>query len=696
MLLPSTACVASAASRSIWLDTTSEKRDSLESRFFFMRRLVPIAWPFLFVLLLAALIIGRAVVWENSVAEFQQAVLSPATTDTLTPANLADDPLFLDGDAYYWCLAAERLLDDGGWRARLTRADNTPYGRENHWCSGPLVFLKGAATVIKTFSDSTTRAAIGRAALIWNPLVQFVLCASVVFLLWFRSQQTAAAVVAGLALAVQPSLVWLFHAGRPDHHALQLTFALLCWLLAYLGGFGWVTSGKEERGRYRNWWPILSGFCAGGALWSGALVATVALAGLGLGVAVVALWRSRSAEGESFEPAFWRVWGWAGGLTSLGFYLFEYAPDGFSWRLEANHPWYAVCLVAAGEFLASVGALRTKSEDSSRAWGGMGLAALVLLSLPLAVWWWGADVHAVRDGMMWRMHARITEFRTHGDVYNEAAFRWIFRDFGVFAALPLVAGWALLRGQLGVRTLTGVVTGLAVSLLFFALTVQQFRWGPFLGASLVFLAVVLIGSKQPNARISGLVFALLLLNSAWFAFSEWRALLGPRQLDVRAGAAVSLAEKKTLTALGEHLSGGEARFIGEMDLAPKLAYFANATSVGSFYWENAQGLADTAAFMTATTDDEALAILRERGITHVVIDRSPDFARSFSYIRRGDDDLKLVRETLAGRLVRGDIPPWLVEMEGINSLVKQPLVVGENALTLRLAFFEVSMEGSEP
>lgn len=660
-----------------------------------MRRLVPIAWPVFFVLLLAGLIFGRAWFWENSVAEFQQAVLLAATTDALKPPNLDDDPLFLDGDAYYWCLAAERLLERGGWRSRFIRTDNTPYGRENHWCSGPLVFLKGAAGVIKTFSDSTTRAAVARAALIWNPLIQLALCASIVFLLWSRSQK-AAAVMAGLALAVQPSLVWLFQAGRPDHHALQLTFALLCWLLAYLGGFGWVTSDNEERTRRLSWWPILSGFCAGGALWSGALVAAVALVGLGVGVAVVAVGRSHSAEGETFNPAFWRVWGWAGGLTSLGFYVLEYAPHDFSWRLEVNHPWYAVCLVAAGEFLARAGVLRSKSDDSSRAWVGIGLAAAVLLSLPLAVWWWGADVHAMRDGMMWRMHARITEFRAHGEVYNEAAFRWIFRDFGVFAALPLLAGWVILRGKLGVRTLTGVVTGLAICLLFLALTAQQFRWGPFLAVALVFLAAVLIGSRQPSAGISRFVFILLLLNSAGFAFSEWKALLAPRQLATRAGAAASLAEKRTLTALREHLGGREARFIGEMDLAPKLAYFVDASSVGSFYWENTQGLADTTAFMAATTDEEALAILRERGITHVVIDRTPDFARSFSYIRDGNDDLKLVRETLAGRLVRGEIPSWLVEMESINSLAQQPLVVGENALTLRLVFFEVSREGSEP
>ncbi len=661
-----------------------------------MCRLVPIAWLLLFILLLAGLIFGRAVVWETAVAEFQQTLLSPVEPNKAKLANLADDPLFLDGDAYYWCLAAEQLLAEGGWRLRVTRTDNTPYGRENHWCSGPSIFLKGTAVAIQSFSDSTARAAVARAALIWNPLVHLILCALVVSLLWFHSQKTVA-VVAGFALAVQPSLVWLFHAGRPDHHALQLTFAFLCWLLAYLGGFGWVVAATEkERLQRLDWWAVFSGFCAGGALWSGAAVATVALAGFGLGLGLVALWKLKNGQHEKFDSAFWRVWGWVGGLTSLGFYLLEYAPTEFSLRLEANHPWYAACLIAAGELIARVGVMRSTKIGSARAWVAMGLVVLVLISLPLAVWWWGSDMHALRDGMMWRMHARITEFRTHGQVFNEAAFRWLFRDFGVFVLLPFVAGWTILRGRLGVRTITGVVTGLAISLLFFALTVQQFRWAPFLAAGLIFLAVVLIGSKQPNARISGLVFTLLLLNSAWFAFSEWRALLGPRQIDVRAGAALSLAEKRTLTALGEHLGGREARFIGEMDVAPQLAYFANATSVGSFYWENAQGLADTAAFMTTTTDDEALAILRERGITHVLIDRSPDFARSFSYIRHGDDDLKLVRETLAGRLVRGDIPPWLVEMEGINSLVKQPLVVGENALTPRLAFFEVSMEGSEP
>lgn len=660
-----------------------------------MRKFESIAWPLLFVLLLAGLIFGRALVWENAIVAFQQTALSSAALDDAKPVNFVDDPLFLDGDAYYWCLAAEQLLKNGGWRSRVTSTDNTPYGRDNHWCSGPLVFLKVAAGAIQGLSDSTTRAAVARAALIWNPLVQFSLCASAFLLLWFRSQRTAA-VVAGLALAVQPSLVWLFHPGRPDHHALQLSFGFLCWLLAYLGRFGWSAGPAKEAERCGKWWAIASGFCAGGALWSGALAATLVLAGLGLGVLAVTLWRPASGENETINPAFWRVWGWVGGLTSLGLYLLEYAPTDFSWRLETNHPWYAVCLVAAGEFLARAGAIRSPRMGYSRAWAGMGLAALLLLSLPLVVWWWGSDVHALRDGTMWRMHARITEFRAHGELFNEAAFRWLFRDFGIFALLPFVAVWIVLRRKVGVQALTGLVAGFCLCLLLFVLTAQQFRWGPFYAAGLIFLAVVVVGSKQPNARISGIVFILLLLNSVWFAFSEWKALLAPQEAGVHAGAAVSLAEKRVLTALQERLGGQEARFIGEMDLAPKLAYFANASSVGSFYWENAPGLADTATFMTATTDDEALTIVRERGITHVVINRTPDFARSFSYIRHGNDDLKLVRETLAGRLVRGDIPPWIVEVEGINSLAKQPLVVGENALTLRLVFFEVSREGSEP
>jgi hypothetical protein len=50
-----------------------------------------------------------------------------------------------------------------------------------------------------------------------------------------------------------------------------------------------------------------------------------------------------------------------------------------------------------------------------------------------------------------------------------------------------------------------------------------------------------------------------------------------------------------------------------------ISYYGRFQSLGTLFWENVAGLRASAAILCAGTDDEALRLLSERGVTHLAI-----------------------------------------------------------------------------
>ena len=59
----------------------------------------------------------------------------------------------------------------------------------------------------------------------------------------------------------------------------------------------------------------------------------------------------------------------------------------------------------------------------------------------------------------------------------------------------------------------------------------------------------------------------------------------------------------------------------------RLCYFASVRGIGTLCWENLNGL-KAAAIYSTTTDAEAVARMRERGITHLVLLEAPGISSS--------------------------------------------------------------------
>lgn len=630
--------------------------------------------------MLAAWIFGSAWLWKQAAAKVQAGGIGAVNQEI---APLRDVPFFLESDSYVWCLLAERALEGGAWRIREMDFDNAPFGRPNHWSSGPSCFLGLVAGVDRGLTGASPRSAVAQAALLWNPLIHFILCATFVLGLWRLSR--TAAVTASMALAVMPPLQWVYHVARPDHHGLQLLLLFAMFLLLYRAGFG-SDEGALNASPAKLRLACASGALAGAALWSGAPAASIFFAGLVSGVVLAVFLAPR---GNSYARGFWRAWGWAAGVSSLIFYLVEYAPDFPGLRLEMNHPWYSLFMVGVGEFLEAVSRLWAGEYTLRCIWPRLLLLLAVVLSLPAALIFGGEAVHVMHGETMRRVHDILSEFGSYAGNFRDRPLGRFLSDFGLFALIPIMAARVLAgRGRAtGLRC--GLIISLSVCGVFLAASLMQLRWTPFLAASLAFIGAVAIVATRDHAALSRWIASLLILQCAvWMGLSVRSTALAWTTAQMPE-AVVALAEKKAATELAKIPNIKDAVFAGDANLAPELAYFAGAKSVPSFYWENAAGLKDNIELMSSTDEESIRKHLRTRGITHLVVNETPDFARSFSYLAQKPEDMGSVKKTLSGRLAAGNPPVWLHRLDALSAAAQQPLKCGDVSLSLHLAFYEV-------
>ena len=121
---------------------------------------------------------------------------------------------------------------------------------------------------------------------------------------------------------------------------------------------------------------------------------------------------STISNGELMPAESWRAFGLAGAGAALLFYLLEYAPAPLSFRLEVNHPIYALAFFLGGEFLCRAQRLlfirvRRKSDH---VWAAA-LRDRRLAVIGAAIFLGPMEWHAMRQPFMQRLHEEIAEFQ---------------------------------------------------------------------------------------------------------------------------------------------------------------------------------------------------------------------------------------------------------------------------------------------
>lgn len=628
----------------------------------------------------AALFLALSAVEWGGISRAHAAMISDSSAAGLAQGR--GSHIFLDNDAYYWIGYAQEMAAKGVWRIRATQFDDPPDGRPVHWSQSVSWLLLGLGAVRHFFSGEGMASAIESAAIWSEPLLLWLwlLLAGVLLL---KRLGLGAALVWVVMLCALPPIQWTFHPLRPDHHGLQVAFSLSSLLCLVLGGLGWVAKDGAGEAGGGGWFKPLTppsrvgarrGFLAAGVLgglglWVGA---TVQLMGIGLFAlaALVVLWLMPSdEEGAPFvyDPRLWRVWGISGASVALFFYGLEYMPSFPGMRLEVNHPVYAVSWFCVGEVLARISAARTQARRlkvlpvAAFALGAV-LTLLLLLLGP-------SDWHALRDPWMQRLHQFIDEFRPFGSASGGRSIAAWFQATGIFLAALAVGARLVGSKRTTLYEWACLLATFFVALVYGALTYMQARWlNFFVGAALLFVVVAMsvlarlaAGQRRWRVGLVALVVGLA-AQALYFLAQEPLALLrGQLAKQPLAQFVPSVLQAQLARNLRAENPMGALRAMASPNLAARLQYFGGIPSVCSYYWENRDGLRDATLFFSSTNDEAARAILRERGITQVIVSPSPEIAQMFFYIEAGYPFDGRAGVPLGFRLLGNerDFPRWL-------------------------------------
>ncbi len=651
-------------------------------------------WMILCLSLLAGHIVFFTWHTDRAAQAFNRSTVPP---DTI--AGVPEPRFFLETDSYAWLAHTRDLMNSGDWRLRWTFMDNAPYGREMHWSHLLLWTLRGMATAIIAGTGWPVARAIELAGVWVMPLFQFLfLCMT--FLAIVRKMGLLPAAGFVFAWLTYGSVAIAFFPLKPDHHAFQLFFLWASFACLQFGGMGWVhmagpsadassafwlnLPAVPERRAARRWF-IASGVFGGLALWVGATVWLIGLAILAIAMLPALPVFHSPKKSETYDPALWRLWAAAGCLVALLCYLLEYAPHHLAMRLEVNHPLYWISWIGVALGLEQLARLRRPIALNVPLVARLLIPGLLALTLPLAVLLGPDSWHHMYDPFLKRLHARyIIEFLP-SSLIREGNWRSFLATFRFFAAaLPWVGILLFLRRIRTPQSQRLLFTAFLFASLFFVAGMVQQRWGFSLAAALVWLTLLLLTTvfkpsenfSPPLSRLfGGLLLALILLDG--LSSDRSRLRLENNISETRALPESWIANNlKKRNALQWGLAAGTNRwrFAGMAPEVPLLYYYSGIPSVASYYWENAAGWRAEASMLADVSPDaeEALAIARDRGLTHLVSVVHSSYPELYYFVATGIHDPRFAAlHTLDGRLTYAPFtnrPPWTAIDEPLSKI----------------------------
>lgn len=634
--------------------------------------------------LLLAYIVSTVLLWDTSVRNYEARFIS---NDTNVNGAVQSGRIFLDNDAYYWVTFAREMVRTGNWRIRHTDVDNVPYGRSVHWSQSVSWLLVMAGAVQHVASGMSMDAAIEHAS-IWVGPLQMMLLLVATGVLLYRRMGTLPAIVWMVNLGTMTIVQWYFHPLRPDHHGLQISFLLGSLLCLMLGGLGWANETASTSRAGSSWFRamevpdhitarryfIASGILGGLGIWTGATVQLFGIGLVALGAMMLIFFMPPGVAGSSqasiYQPGLWRLWAITGAITSLVFYFIEYAPDFPGMRLEVNHPLYALSWFCAGECMTRLSSMKSNRVRITPAiCVPVAVFAAVAAILPVLLWIGPAGWHSMHDPHMQRMHTHILEFLPYARQFNLQLIRDMFLHFGFLPAFLIVA--PMLTGANRTKLYEWALLWMAfMPALAYAILIQlQVRWAPFFIVTSLLLTVVTLvifarhqaDAKRPLLVVTIMTIALL-AQPGIFLRGQVREFANMRKPgNLVNDLAKPILQRQFCARMGDLNTNGTFRVMCEPDMAARLFYYGGIPSVTSYYWENLEGLVDAVNFMTDAGNEVPARIIRERGITHVVLPRMPKLAHIFYYIKTGTFSEAGARDSMAGRLMARSksLPPWI-------------------------------------
>jgi hypothetical protein len=195
-------------------------------------------------------------------------------------------------DAQMWVRHAITGVESGVWRVHRTNVDNAPLGREVHWSSGFAWLLRGAAKLESAIGGAQSGPRALEGALFWfnGPLFFATI---VLWSTWAARRLGGwAGLLLACALVGHQRFQEAFAPTYVDHHGVVNASILGLVLGAAFMGFGWWQAGKggDSPPRSARRAALVSAISGTVALWLNAATALPAIAMVGVGGLVAAVW----------------------------------------------------------------------------------------------------------------------------------------------------------------------------------------------------------------------------------------------------------------------------------------------------------------------------------------------------------------------------------------------------------------------
>ncbi|RRJ99367.1 hypothetical protein Ga0100230_014430 [Opitutaceae bacterium TAV3] len=227
---------------------------------------------------------------------------------------------------------------------------------------------------------------------------------------------------------------------------------------------------------------LISALGGAAGLWINAASVVIAIGLTGVMAVLAAALAGRAggglrAQGMVCEPGLWRTWGRWGAAASVVLFLVEQCPDRLlAWRLEINHPLYALAWLGGGELVALALEYLGGARWSAGRWRRAALAAAAVCVVPMVIVIWRERVFVPLDPFVARIHQNIGEFLSLPSRIAELGWRR-FLDQTVLRVLLFILAavtlWRMRRQPVAVLVLS---FALAVALPMYAMGWWQMRW----------------------------------------------------------------------------------------------------------------------------------------------------------------------------------------------------------------------------
>nr|WP_320147017.1 hypothetical protein [uncultured Anaeromusa sp.] len=542
------------------------------------------------------------------------------------------EPPLVDTDCYMRLVRVEQLAASGDWFDSSFARSNAPYGEVSHWTRPLDVLLLGGALVGSFWLPF--REALFWWAVVFSPLLQL---ASLVVLFWAAQPLLTrdGRFRLGLLFWGQSGIWGYFALARPDHHSLLL-FLFLIFL------------GLAVRMTLR---PGRSGAACG----AGAVVALAMWVSVETLAVVAAVWMTLGLLCLNRPQRTW-IYSRQGAAFSLALLgaaaLALFIERGWEAFLVVEFDKLSLAQLAIFAWGSALWLFLWLYPGKGR-WRNLVVTAVFALAGFLAAWLGCPDLLQgpfanidKRIIPLWL--ERVQEVQSLWPPSQENLAKFFLLLGHALLAIPYFICLWLRKSLKNVHFLW-----LVGSVIFTVLTCYQVRWAPYAEAVLIFPATMLLLQLLKLVETCSLPLVCRALArvalTVFFCLGPW--MIG--SVLYEAAPAVSVKVTPMADWLNEEAARGvDSKIIlADIDFGPELLYRTPHRIIASPYHRNGAGILFAHEVMASVKEEEALALLRQRGVDWLLL--CPASTEGAYFNPRQNP------EALYARLLRGEGPSWL-------------------------------------